>query len=368
MRCIRVFAVALLFSGHAFAQPDIQIKGNFKQAIEPTKTHHAQSHALVQNLQKPKSVTLLNVELSDHAKEALAERFKQIQFKPHKLLTASKTTELPPHVQLGMNHVPVLEQGEHGSCATFANSAAVDAVLNRGDYISQLCQLQLGKHLEQFGYNPSGWDGSIGPVVLNQMQAFGIVSKATQKEVGCSGLTDYPTHSEFPETDMGLSEYHQLSEPLQEELFAWSPVLDIYQMFLDRADSEKTLLAVKRALNAHDRLTIGVLLFGPQYGTAGAVAQHHAQNDTWVLAPEMLEMLFSWSIFGGHAMIITGYDDAAVAVDQSGREHRGLLTLRNSWGVNTGDHGDFYMSYDYFKTLTFEVQRIRSLNPFVNQW
>lgn len=368
MRCIRVIAVAVLFSGHAFAQADIQIKGNFKQVIEPTPAHHNQSHAPIQNIKKPKSVTLLKVELSDHAKETLAERFKKIQLKPNRLLTAPQTTELPSQVQLGMNHVPVLEQGEHGSCAMFANSAAVDAALNKGDYISQLCQLQLGKYLEQFGYNPSGWDGSIGPIVLNQMQSFGIVSKATQQSMGCGGLTAYPTRDALPETGMGLAEYHQLSEPLPEEQFAWSPILDIYQVFLDGADADKTLLSVKRALNAHDRLTIGLLLFGPQYGTAGAVAQHHVQNDTWVLAPEMLEMLFSWNIFGGHAMIITGYDDAAVAVDNNGREHRGLLTLRNSWGENTGDHGDFYMSYDYFKTLAFEVQRIRSLNPFVNQW
>lgn len=367
MRCIRVFAAALLFSGHAFAQPDIQIQGNFKQTIEPTPTRHTQSHAMTQSIQKPESVTLLRVELSDHAKEALTERFNKIQLKPNRLLTAKTPSELPSQVQLGMNHVPVLEQGDHGSCAMFANSAAVDAALNRGDYISQLCQLELGQYLEQFGYNPSGWDGSIGPIVLNQMQAFGIVSKATQQASGCGGLTDYPTHDELPEANMTLADYHQLSEPLSDEALAWSPVLDIYQMFLDKADSEKTLLGVKHALNNRDRLTIGVLLFGPQYGVAGAVGKHHTTNDTWVLAPEMLEMLLSWSIFGAHAMIITGYDDHAIAIDNDGNEHRGLLTLRNSWGERQGDHGNFYMSYDYFKTLAFEVQRIRSLNPFISE-
>jgi len=361
MRCIRIFVAVLLFSGHAFAQPDIQFKGNFKQTIKPTSTQHM--HAVTQNQQTPQSVTLLRVELSDHAKETLAERFKKIPLKRNTLLlTAPKPTELPSQVQLGMNHVPVLDQGQHGSCAMFANTAAVDAALNRGDYISQLCQLELGQYLEQFSYNPSGWNGSIGPIVLSQMQAFGVVSKTTQKERGCGGLTDYPAHDKIPETNLSLADYHQLSEPLSDDVFAWSPLLDFYQVFLDSVDSEETLLAVKHALNSHDRLTMGVLLFGPQDGVAGAVAQHHAQNDTWVLAPKMLEMLFSWSIFGGHAMTITGYDDTAIAVDPDGYEHRGLLTLRNSWGENIGDHGDFYMSYDYFKTLAIEVQRIRSLN------
>ncbi len=247
----------------------------------------------------------------------------------------------------------------------FANTAAIDAALNRGDYISQLCQLELGQYLEQLGYNPSGWDGSIGPVVLSQMQAFGVVSKKTQHEYGCGGLTDYPTHNERPETNISLTDYHQISEPLLEDALAWSPLLDIYQVFLDQANPEQTLLSVKQALKNGDRLTIGVLLFGPQYGVAGAVAKHHTQNDTWVLAPEMLEMLFGWSVFGGHAMIITGYDDDAIAIDQDNHEHRGLLTLRNSWGKHVGHHGDFYMSYDYFKTLAFEVQRIRSLKIFM---
>ena len=61
-------------------------------------------------------------------------------------------------------------------------------------------------------------------------------------------------------------------------------------------------------------------------------------------------------------MIIVGYDDDAVAVDQQGRKYQGLFTLRNSWGQSIGDKGNFYMSYDYFKTLADEVQRIRHLS------
>ena len=60
-------------------------------------------------------------------------------------------------------------------------------------------------------------------------------------------------------------------------------------------------------------------------------------------------------------MIITGYDDDAIATDEKGQTYKGLLTLRNSWGKNAGDAGNFYMSYDYFKRLGVEVQRIRQL-------
>jgi C1A family cysteine protease len=50
-------------------------------------------------------------------------------------------------------------------------------------------------------------------------------------------------------------------------------------------------------------------------------------------------------------------DDNAVAVDTHGKNHNGLLILRNSWGTSVGDYGEFYMSYDYFKLLAFDITR-----------
>ncbi len=38
----------------------------------------------------------------------------------------------PEKVELGMNGVPVLNQGMHGTCVTFAVTAAVDAALGKG--------------------------------------------------------------------------------------------------------------------------------------------------------------------------------------------------------------------------------------------
>jgi C1A family cysteine protease len=57
-------------------------------------------------------------------------------------------------------------------------------------------------------------------------------------------------------------------------------------------------------------------------------------------------------------MIITGYDDEAIAIDKLGHQHKGLFTLRNSWGSSVADKGNFYMSYDYFKTLAMEAYKI----------
>ncbi len=173
----------------------------------------------------------------------------------------------------------------------FANTAALDAVLNRGDYISQLCLLELGRYLEVNGYYPSGWDGSLGSIVLNQIDAFGVISKAKQKEFGCEGLTEYPLNYEagIEDWSMSLDNYHELSEPLDSNKMGWSPLLDIYQVFLDKIDLDLMVNQVKIALKEGDRLSFGILLPAVDKGVAGAVGNHHEPFDTWLLTPEIKE-------------------------------------------------------------------------------
>ena len=104
---------------------------------------------------------------------------------------------VPVKVNLGMNATPVLDQGAHRECVTFAMTAALDAVLGKGDYISQLCSLELGDYLQRHGHTQySGWDGSFGTVVLNQLQDYGIVPKSYEQEYGCAGIKRYPSTNE----------------------------------------------------------------------------------------------------------------------------------------------------------------------------
>lgn len=63
-----------------------------------------------------------------------------------------KASNLPTHVELGMNKVPVLDQGPYGTCATSAVTAALDALSQKGDYISQLCTLSLSQYLSQHSH------------------------------------------------------------------------------------------------------------------------------------------------------------------------------------------------------------------------
>ncbi|CAM2958787.1 C1 family peptidase [Legionella worsleiensis] len=352
MRTAKLFFLAMSLSTNLYAQ-GLEVVGTITQTLK------APAYKALNSSATQHDIKLLKMQLSPNAVQTFNKRSIAAI---NKLNPLNSPSYLPPKIELGMNDVPVLNQGSYGTCVTFATTAAVDAALNKGDYVSQLCQLQLGLYLEKHGYSPSGWDGSIGETVLNQMVQFGIVSKDKQRTSGCGGLTEYPSREQpTAEQAMPLEEFHKLSEDLYEKPVFFSPILDLFQAILERTDTNKTINQIKTALNEGDRVTFAVLLLDFDQGTMGAVGTHHAQFDTWVLTPEIARDIYLNPNFGGHEMVITGYDDNAVALDDKGNPHKGLFTLRNSWGDQYGDKGDFYMSYDYFKVLVIEAQRIRTL-------
>lgn len=349
------YLLGLLVCGQAAAH-DVKLIGTIDKTIKAPQNKSVSGKPVQQ------SIKLLKVSLSESAVEQIKNRFKR---KDMHFFTKAASSSLPVTVQLGMNGVPVLNQGVHGTCVTFATTAAFDAAIGHGDYISQLCMLQLGLYFQKNGYNPSGWDGTWGRSLLGTVEAFGIVNKDNQMSEGCGGLYEYPTLSDQPgeETAMTPEQYRQLSEDvMQTHVSLSTPILDVYDAMLDRTDTDETIVKVKNALAENSRVTFGVLLLDFELGLMGAVGSHNATYDTWVLTPEIARDIYLRPFFGGHEMVITGYDDNAVAVDEKGRQHKGLFTIRNSWGEQFGDHGDFYMSYDYFKVLVLEANRIRNLN------
>lgn len=270
---------------------------------------------------------------------------------------------LPAAVNNGMNGVPVLDQGMHGSCVTFAITAAVDALLGQGDYASQLCNLELGSYLEPRSYMYSGWDGSMGEMVLSQMMTYGMVNKTKQTSVGCAGVTQYPLMDPNNQgMPISLEEFKQKSEILTGRIY-WEKVLSFQQRFnwTSMSDPEWVLQKVKQLLvagqtNRDSRLSFAVAL-PVDYCSVGACGTYHARYDSWVMSSAIKND--SLAELGGHQMIIFGYDDNAVAVDNEGSKHKGLLILRNSWSTEAGDQGNYYMSYDFFKQFVYEIQEIK---------
>lgn len=341
---IIALTLSLFLIKSAFAE-DFNIIGSIEHHLKvaPNKAAANQSNEKV--------IQLLQIDLSDEEKEQLTKRARELLAQPESFLPLPEASLFPSKLQLGMNKVPVLDQGHHGTCVTFAVTGALDALIGQGDYVSQVCNLQLGSYLEKKGYGVSGWKGSNTKQVIDQISQYGIVNTEKQRKKGCGGINYYPSYTDIPKTFIEPEQYYSLSELVFGKIANWST---IYR----RVESDKFLTEVKQALNSGDRLVFGVLLPRTDLGTAGAVGKYKTwfDYDTWVLTPEILKDVHNARI--GHAMIITGYDDTAVVFDNKGKKHMGLFTLRNSWSGFAGNYGDFYMSYDYFKLLTHDVKRI----------
>lgn len=347
----KTLLATLLLSSNLYAE-NVKIVGTKSIIIKTPSTQHL-------NASQEKHISLMQVDVSAKARQFMAKQAEKT-LKANKEQSLDSTNRIPQQVQLGMNDVPVLNQGNHGSCVTFAVTAVLDAAIGQGDYISQLCSLQLGNYLEENGYNQSGWNGTWARNVLSQISAFGVVSKELQREHGCAGLTEYPLGNGDTSQAMPLTEFHQISESLEEKQIEWTPILDANDALTSRVDTNQSLNEIKRVLSQGHRVTFGSLLLDFDLGFAGAVGSNKSSNDSWVLTPEIARDIYLNGEFGGHEMVITGYDDNAVAMDDHNQPHKGLLTLRNSWGDNVGDHGNFYMSYDYFKVLVIEAYKIKS--------
>lgn len=347
MQLNKIILLTVALFSNSFAA-DIQPAGSINYLLKPVG--HAQSPL-------PQKIKLPIFKLSEKAKANLKHKAQSVSHAPTLKTTSTTNTEK----QLGMNGVPVLNQGNFGTCVTFADTAAVDAALGKGDYISQLCLLQLGNYASEHAYSASGWDGSFNRHILSRLEDHGFISKATEQTEGCGGLYEYPRDETIPESAISFNEYHQRSENLTKQGIGWSPILDIYKALITMdINTNNVIKDIKKAIDSEQRVTMASLLPATDLGVAGAVGKHHVESDTWVLSTVIeRELYLSNSLFfAGHAMVITGYDDQAIAIDDLGREHVGLFTLRNSWGEQMGDQGDFYMSYDYFRVLGVEANQI----------
>lgn len=341
--------ISIVFCPFVHADP-ITLTGTVTQTV-PVSSYQTATKAT-------KDITLLRYRLTDNALKQLQERKQHIN--PSSFHFSAQN--LPKRVQLGMNGVPVFDQGHHGTCVTFATTAAIDALFGK-EYVSQLCSLQLGNYLAKEGYLPSGWDGSEGEIVLSQLTRFGIVSKEKEQSEGCGGLTSYPLEKPAPESEMNIENYHRLSQDLDDDGIYFYPILSRNKAFQEKIDTITTLEYVKKILHLGDRVVFGTILVHFDEGVAGAIGRHHKTDDTWVLTPEIARDAYLKHELFGHEMVITGYDDEAIAIDHAGRKHQGLLTIRNSWGSDVADKGDFYMSYDYFKLFVHEANRVGTYLP-----
>lgn len=314
------------------------------------------THANTLNSNGFKEITVSEYELTDKQQETIYQQIQRRLEQQDEFSHASRT-ELPTQVQLGMAQVPVLDQGLQETCSVFAITAAMDAALKRGDYISQLCLLQLGNYLEHANEAKSGWRGANLDSILRRIEQYGVMSMANQHRYGCGGSRLYPAYYFTPSSEMLPEDYVEHRKLLQDQHVTWN-FLFTHTRFEKGVPDPAVIEKMKAALNGGSRLVISALLPRFDYGIGGATGTHHSTNDTWVLTHQIAQDILTSEKIPGHSMIITGYDDKATVTDRTGQIHHGLFTLRNSWSFLVGDWGDFYMSYDYAEILIRQAVQI----------
>ncbi|OGT46619.1 MAG: hypothetical protein A3E82_09730 [Gammaproteobacteria bacterium RIFCSPHIGHO2_12_FULL_38_11] len=319
-------------------------------------------HGIVLANNQIKIIRLMNISLSPNVAQSISGRLKAILNAPTQL-SDLREEKLPAAKNIGMNGEAVLDQGQWGTCATFATTAAINALfpLSGDAQISQLCNLQLSRSLSQDD-DQGAWDGSFGYLVLNQINQYGFINKQYQHTVGCGGLKIYPTDDQDNGSAMSVTDFSANSS-MSFIPKDWTPIIPNNGTFspIDSAQAAIALKSVKTAINQGYRIVFGTLIDG-SLGGVGAMGQYdNIAGDTWVMTAQIPSDIADGNNIEGHEIIIEGYDDNACATYTDGTtsdKQCGLLRIRNSWSAQAGDQGDYYMSYDYFKGMVIEAYAI----------
>jgi len=346
--------------------PSVQVIGNIigtvitpsfhssKQQPQKLMTLSAASSPQSEEVGEIKHILLQQIVLSKQAQQYLDNEMKSLDSASS---TPTTTMTLPSQVDLGMNSVPVLDQGIHGTCATFASTAIIDAVYSKDDYISQLCNLELTDYLHPTTSNTHhGWDGSTNSIILDQIKQYGIISKSYQQATGCAGEKEYPlTDPNNIGHPMSTEDFRLHSEPIMSSI-SIRTYLEMKDAFSPLSRMGQVFGQVKQALTNQHRVVIGFLL-DTNKGGVGAYGHYRSKTyaDSWIMTPEIKSNILKHKIHAGHAIIIVGYDDNAIITGSDGSKHVGAFILRNSWGPRAGYQGNYFMSYEYFKELGAET-------------
>lgn len=377
MRKWMIFCLGTALSASVSADP-FEIVGSQPIVVPSNDPVKARAANVKKNI-----VYVQKIQLSADAKRIMAAQVKEVQDNPTRYY--ARAAAVVSKVAPDMNWVPVLDQGAHGTCVTFAITGAIDAIipgLNRAtaNYVSQLCSLALGSYLVSIGSRIvyiggkpySGWDGSNGRNILSQLNTYGILPISHQNKYGCAKVKSYPLNQPNNRGNlMSISEYTASALTLSKYV-GWASVFDYSAKFSPNYNANNTLNLVKKHLRERKNLVFGMLLDSSTGGGVGASGHNAVDNDTWVLTPKIVARAQApGGLRAGHELIITGYDDDASLMikDDKGLvvcnkqdqgspvcSQKGVLILRNSWSQYAGDKGNYYMSYDYFKAFATDAQ------------
>ncbi|MBX9585654.1 MAG: hypothetical protein K2X50_00205 [Gammaproteobacteria bacterium] len=284
---------------------------------------------------------------------------------------------LPSEVNLSMNDVPVFDQGRYGTCVAFAVTAAIDAQINKGDYISQLCLLQLSRSVTQNTYWHSLWEGSSIRILLSYISQYGIMTTEDQKKGFCNNVKTYPTtyDEKYLKLKMSPSQYHAHSVNIYKSYRIEPQILfnftHVYSMggssdqiltIGNNSDGwvtpEESFAATRKSIAEGNRVIVEFLFKADNM----RVGIKNTDNDTWFMSNDLRSAFSSQHYLTDsndwyyHQVVIYGYDDNITVQNAAGESQTGVFLVRNSWG----EEGPEYMTYDYFKLMALEATSINT--------
>lgn len=297
------------------------LEGTIQIAIDKNDSFGDNS-TTISGFDNKKVIQFLKVNITDKMQSKLTQAYYNMLFTGGEIDYSKgivRFNESPSAKDIGMENVPVLDQGSYGTCVTFASTAALDAKFKIGDYIDQQCSLALDLTLGK-NYWHGAWTAND---VILPLKKYGIVGKNS-----CFNVR-YPN----PNQKVDLEAYQKLS----------------YKYFADDIITENTkgnLTAVKEAINAGKRVLIGFLYnsdFSSTMIDKNGEQPQKNRGGLWACYQPNDTRNRCVRTNSGHEVIIIGYDDK-----------QQLLKIRNSWSSTVGDNGDYYMTYNFFNAMTLD--------------
>ena len=207
--------------------------------------------------------------------------------------------ELPAKIDMRAKMPPVVDQSKLGSCTTNAIVSGLRQFLRIKNRESNavLSRLYLYWHEREV-------EGTLGIDAGAEIRT----GMKLLKNLGVCPETDFPyvisTYNDKPSAD---AEAHAAEYKIKE----YARVTD--------------LAMLKTALAEGYPVVFGFLVYS-------SFKSPEATETGWISLPQEGEELL-----GGHAVLAVGYDD-----------FHDVVICRNSWGRSWGDHGYFYLPYDFW--------------------
>lgn len=274
-------------------------------------------------------------------------------------------------LQQAINSMPVLDQGQTGTCATFSTTEALDILCgNSTDYYNILDNLYIGAYLSGLNTSylsqdvqnqmnilgltnfPNPWNGSFGNLVLSQYKSYGcIVGEAPNDNNGnFANNNESKTINPTVSTNIVVPAFNY-------ELLYSAPSYTQNQQ-------ESYSQQIESALQQGKLVVIGIAIddskAAPPNGMSGEIypdANNQGQYDilttvsnefapdVWTSTKQIAsDIENNINGVGGHAILVTGY----ITNPQYGN----FFIIRNSWGADNGTLGNDFVSFNYVNNFS----------------